>query len=326
MDVALSAEQDELIRTVRRVIEKRRIDHGPLPVRTFDPQSLDALLDNGLLDVIAGGGSPLDAELLVEETGRYGVGAPVAARAFVAPLLLAGTGLEPGRCIALVDRPQGGLVRFGLEADQLLVLDGDVAVVAGSSDVKREEVHTRWGFPVARVHVHGGRRLGAGSGAQLRRLWKIGLAAEGSGLMSASVARAAEYVTGRHQFGKAIGSYQAVQHRLARAKVMAEGTAWLARRAAWTPDDELAVGMAAIFGAEGMRDSVKDVQQVCGAIGITDEFELTRTSMKMAYLATELGGPTAHARAYARERYLTGRSRRPAPGYMGKGVRPSLMG
>ena len=65
------------------------------------------------------------------------------------------------------------------------------------------------------------------------------------------------------------------------------------------------------------------MQQVCGAIGITDEFGLTRTSMKMAYLATELGGGTAHAQAYARARYLTGRpGRRPAPGYLGRGRRP----
>jgi len=65
---------------------------------------------------------------------------------------------------------------------------------------------------------------------------------------------------------------------------------------------------------------------VCGAIGLTDEFGLTRTTMKTAYLATELGGPSAHARDYARARYLTGRPRRPAPGYRGKGVRPQPSG
>jgi hypothetical protein len=104
--------------------------------------------------------------------------------------------------------------------------------------------------------------------------------------------------------------------------VLADGASWLARRAAWDVDDELAATLAATFTADALREVVPHVQQVCGAIGLTDELGLTRVTGKMLVLSTELGGATAHARDHARARFLTGRARRPAPGYRGRGVRP----
>jgi hypothetical protein len=48
-----------------------------------------------------------------------------------------------------------------------------------------------------------------------------------------------------------------------------------------------------------MREVFRSVHQVVGAMGITDEFGLTRLTGKLASLHTELGGAAAHARALA---------------------------
>src|SRR4051812_22951680 len=121
--------------------------------------------------------------------------------------------------------------------------------------------------------------------------------------MRAAVRKAAVYVTEREQFGRPIGGYQSVQHRLARGWVLAQGAIWLSRRAAWYAEDDAAAAAAATYAAEGMREVFRSVHQVVGAMGITDEFGLTRLTGKLAALHTELGGAAAHARALAAARW-----------------------
>ena len=121
--------------------------------------------------------------------------------------------------------------------------------------------------------------------------------------MEAATLHASRYVTVRHQFGKPIGALQSIQHRLARAYVLSQGTKWLARRAAWDTADPVAAAAAACYGAEAIREVISTTHQVCGAIGITDEFGLTAYTARLAMLQTELGGAIAHARALARARW-----------------------
>jgi hypothetical protein len=52
-----------------------------------------------------------------------------------------------------------------------------------------------------------------------------------------------------------------------------------------------------------MREVMATTQQVCGAIGITDEFGLTQYTARMAMLQTDLGGAGAHASVLARARW-----------------------
>jgi hypothetical protein len=52
-----------------------------------------------------------------------------------------------------------------------------------------------------------------------------------------------------------------------------------------------------------MREVVSTAHQVCGAIGITDEFRLTSFTARMAMLQTELGGAGAHAKSLAHMRW-----------------------
>lgn len=300
MDVKLSGEQTELVRSVRGLLQRHRSGATAPGPAEADLAALQTLAAAGYTDVLSAGGSAVDAVLVIEEAAALAPGAPVAARALIGPLV---TDDELPDVVALTERPAGAISRFAQQAEAFLVLAEDEALLADKSSVAITPVASRWGYPVARVTVSGGESLGAGSGTELLTSWRIALAAEAGGLMEAATMHASRYVTVRHQFGKAIGSLQSIQHRLARAYVLSQGAKWLARRAAWDLNDPVAAAAAACYGTEAIREVISTTHQVCGAIGITDEFGLTLYTARLAMLQTELGGTVAHARALAHARW-----------------------
>ena len=125
MDVKLSAEQEELARSVRGLLQRHRcVGAGTGPVRA-DLGAYQALDSAGYTDVLAGGGSAVDAVLVIEEAAALAPGAPVAARVLVGPLL---TSQDLPPVLALAERPSGSIVRFAQQADAFLVLAGDEAL------------------------------------------------------------------------------------------------------------------------------------------------------------------------------------------------------
>ena len=68
------------------------------------------------------------------------------------------------------------------------------------------------------------------------------------GTMEGVLDTTCEYAKERHQYGVAIGSFQAVQHLLAEARVLVEGSISLAQYAAWAVD-ALPAGEALDAGA-----------------------------------------------------------------------------
>jgi hypothetical protein len=92
---------------------------------------------------------------------------------------------------------------------------------------------------------------------------------------------AVDHVTAREQFGRPLGSFQAVRHRLADVAVLATGAASIA--AAATPRKGLydtgsnIAPHAALIAATAAADAARrHCLQVCGAIGFTWEFALHR--------------------------------------------------
>jgi len=296
--LSLTDQQRDVVSSVRSIVGDVA---GSGPVAELDRATLEALAAGGFLDV----GAALDAVLVIEEVAAAGVCAPVGAKALVAPAVTT-QALPP--VLGLAAPVHGPFVRFGAQAEAFLAVDGDEAVLASREDVAIQPRRVRWGYPAATVTLGKGQRLGAGSGPRLLRMWRIALAAEAGGLMRSAVRTAAKYVTEREQFGRPIGGYQSVQHRLARGWVIAEGTTWLARRAAWFTDDDVTAAAAACYACKGMREVLRSVHQVVGAMGITDEFGLTRLTGKLAYLHTELGGAPANARALATARWLANKA------------------
>jgi alkylation response protein AidB-like acyl-CoA dehydrogenase len=115
-------------------------------------------------------------------------------------------------------------------------------------------------------------------------------------------------VTERVQFGKPIGSFQAVQHRLAAAYAQAMGARWLARRGAWFADDEFITASAAAYACEAAALTYQNTHQVTGAIGITSEYGLVNWTLPLLGLRQELGGQRAHARRVASARRAADKS------------------
>jgi alkylation response protein AidB-like acyl-CoA dehydrogenase len=145
--------------------------------------------------------------------------------------------------------------------------------------------------------------LGRGSGERLRNLWRLALAAETVGTMAACLEVTLEYVKRRRQFGRAIGSFQAVQHRLAHCAVLVEGSRWLVYEAASQDAPAEASATAAAHATAAASLVFAETHQFTGAMGFTREHDLHVWSMRLQALRLEAGGVAGHRRAAAEERW-----------------------
>ncbi|WP_214320156.1 acyl-CoA dehydrogenase [Nonomuraea sediminis] len=125
----------------------------------------------------------------------------------------------------------------------------------------------------------------------VRELAAVLLGAEACGLAAWAVETATDYAKVREQFGRPIGQFQGVKHRLATALVrleQARAAVWDAARAldahesaiegAIEPADEvrLAAAVAAVLGPDAAVGCAQDAIQVLGGIGYTFEHEAHR--------------------------------------------------
>ncbi|MFJ3724119.1 acyl-CoA dehydrogenase family protein [Streptomyces sp. NPDC090045] len=124
------------------------------------------------------------------------------------------------------------------------------------------------------------------------------LAAEAVGAAGQALARTVEYVRQREQFGRAIGSFQAVKHRLADLYVQVQAARSAAYYAAWDPDQ----GCLALAQAlEALRVTAGEAIQLHGGIGFTWEHD-AHLYFKRAAADELLFGPVHRLRAHAADR------------------------
>ncbi|WP_282687398.1 MULTISPECIES: acyl-CoA dehydrogenase family protein [unclassified Streptomyces] len=124
------------------------------------------------------------------------------------------------------------------------------------------------------------------------------LAAEAVGTAAGALERTVEYVKTREQFGRAIGSFQAVKHRLADLYVRVEAARSAAYHAARDPESgPLALAQA----LEAARITTGEAVQLHGGIGFTWEHEAHRY-LKRAAGDELLFGPVHRLRDHAAER------------------------
>jgi len=122
------------------------------------------------------------------------------------------------------------------------------------------------------------------------------LAAEAAGLARWTLQTATEYAKVREQFGKPIGSFQAIKHMCAEMLLRSEQASVAAADAARavSEDDEqqlsIAVAVAAAAGIDAAKANAKDCIQVLGGIGITWEHD-AHLYLRRAYgISHFLGG------------------------------------
>jgi len=270
----------------------------------YDHDLETALDEAGFTSVALGGETgPLEAALCVEAVARAAGAVSFGAAALVATGV-AGRAL-PGP-IAIVDAHGSALVRFGASARTLLVADAarDQARLVTLSRGDAEPVRSNFGYPIGRVTralQQGGDRIGTCE--RLLAWWRVALAAEASGTIRAALGVTVEYLKQRRQFGRAIASFQAVQHRLAECAVMAEGARWLAYEAASHGAPAEAAATAASYAMATAARVFLETHQLSGAIGYTREHDLHVFSLRLEALRLELGGVGGHRRALARARW-----------------------
>ena len=134
--------------------------------------------------------------------------------------------------------------------------------------------------------------------ARMTALTDLSIAAELQGVAQAMLDMAVEYAGVRQQFGRPIGTFQAVQHQLADVFVALEFVHPVLMRAAWAVDH--ALEMAAIHAAharvaatEAALKAGQTAIQVHGAMGYTYETDLHFWMKRAWHLAETRGGRIA---------------------------------
>ncbi len=124
------------------------------------------------------------------------------------------------------------------------------------------------------------------------------LAAEAVGAAGQALARTVEYVRQREQFGRPVGSFQAVKHRLADLYVHVQAARSAAYYAAWDPQQG---GLALAQALEALRVTAGEAIQLHGGIGFTWEHD-AHLYFKRAAADELLFGPVHRLRAHAAHR------------------------
>ena len=185
------------------------------------------------------------------------------------------------------------------------VLDGDLAeilLVADGKhlyevDLKRSGVsreHTPTMDPTRRlatIHLRNAEALRLGRwSTKVRDIALAALSAEQVGAAARALELTVEYTKTRVQFGKPIGSFQALKHRMADMHVLVE----TARSAAAAATDEVSAAVAKVYCSEALFKVASEMVQLHGGIAITWEHD-AHLYFKRAHGSGQLfGSPRVH--------------------------------
>ncbi len=298
MNLQLTEDQAAILSGLDHLIAGEAPAPPTEPVFTAYAEGLDkALAEAGFLDIAREPGfGALEAAMVTERLARLPVTVEAAASSIVAPALSLPVGTRP---IAMVQGDGSKAARFLPMAQLLLVDRGDDAVAIRVEPDNVERVETIFAYPYGRLKtLKGVEQTVITDVAALRRRWRVAIAAESAGCMAASLDLIVDHVTNRRAFGRPLGAFQAIQHRLAMAAETVESARFLAFRAAWS-DTETDAAVAAGFTQMRTSQITYDLHQFAGAMSLTLEFPLHFWTYRLRALAGELGGSSMQARAAA---------------------------
>lgn len=263
MDVRLTGEQQQL----RDAAAKLADDLGPGAVGELGDDGRVARLEKtvaatGWRSLRSDGASGVEVALVAEEFGRGLVDVP-----FLGPVLADDLGHGEAT------------VGFGRSAPDArgyhrgVWLDGDRVTVADLGEASPGIDLTRWAAPLAGAAAV----VGQGRPQRAQALALVVTAADCLGAARGAFDLACEYAKVREQYGKAIGTYQAIAHMLAESLVLIEGSVSILRYAAWAVDEEEpgvaleAARVAKVYCAKSAHTICETSIQVHGGIGNTWE-------------------------------------------------------
>jgi alkylation response protein AidB-like acyl-CoA dehydrogenase len=272
------------------------------------------------------GVGPLPVELTVAfvELGRHAVPGPLVETVAAASLLTEPgpakrllPGLASGETIATVALPGPGggphaderaldgdaaTVRLTVDGDALRLAPGHGPVCASIDPARRLTALDRGGELLA-----SGPHVVAAAEEALTRA-RLATAAQALGTGLALLDKTVAYVRQRAQFGVPIGSFQAVKHQLADAKIALEFARPLVFGAALSMDPA-DVAAAKVTACEAAYATARTALQLHGAIGYTAEYDLSLWLTKARALRTAWGTP-GECRAMVLDSGLSGDGRR----------------
>jgi alkylation response protein AidB-like acyl-CoA dehydrogenase len=125
---------------------------------------------------------------------------------------------------------------------------------------------------------------------------QVALAARQLGVLDEALRRAAAYVSERQQFGRPIGSFQAVQHRLADCYIDVEALRSVYLQAVWALDAGLEAAAEVLsakwWAAHAGHRVSHAVQHVHGGLGADVEYPVQAFFLEAKQLEVALGGAT----------------------------------
>ena len=270
-----------------------------------DPAAWRALAEAGALAVLvpeSEGGLGLDETYLVgvvEEAGRAALPHPLTATALVAaPLDVAGTTVTTNLGAS------SGIVPAATYAEAFLLRSDDGLRLYEAGEVEIEPVETvDASRHCARVSPLTPGKLVTGDAAAVEAAFErgvLGTAAELLGLSRRMLELTVGYAAQRHQFGKPIGSFQAVKHHLANARIQIEFAGPAVLYAAYSIAHGLAETGRAVSQAKWLATRAAAVAgraalQCHGAIGYTTEHDLHLYLKRSWALLRTWGGADFHA-------------------------------
>ncbi|MFJ9315805.1 acyl-CoA dehydrogenase family protein [Pimelobacter simplex] len=329
MHFDLSEEQAELAATVRGLLEKRA-DSAAVRAASVSPSGYDETLWATLCEQIGVaalavpeehdgvGATFFETAVVLEELGRTLAPSPLLATTVATEALLAG-GTDEARARLLPRIAAGEIATFAL--DDGAVLDGDraaiVLAVRGDDLVEVSGASATWveamdqSVRLARLDLSGAELTVIGDGAAARtRAELVGaasVAALAVGLADRALRMTVDYSKERVQFGRPIGSFQALKHRMADvlARVeMARSASWAASYALSDPETEPAEAAfqthaAASYALETASLAASECVQLHGGIAITWEHDAHLVFKRAHALGQLYGAPHAHRGAVA---------------------------
>jgi alkylation response protein AidB-like acyl-CoA dehydrogenase len=114
------------------------------------------------------------------------------------------------------------------------------------------------------------------------------------------------YAKERVQFGRPIGSFQAIQHKLADAVIDVDGSRFITYKAAWSlqegePDADMMISMAKAWTSDASRRVVAHGQQIHGGIGFTKEYNIQLYYRRQKWMELMYGDADYHRELVAQK-------------------------
>lgn len=296
MNFEFSSDQAALLDAVDRIVA-RHADTPALAQRCQYSEALTQdLMDAGVFDAITIDElGPVAAAALVMAVARSPLCTEVVAAAFIAPCLAP---VPPGPCAVLWGDEPVMPTRF-LPVARSVIRIGTRGIDCAPLRATGEQVETLeslFAYPMGLLRDAAAldwQPLPGADPQALRAAWRIGIAAELVACLDAGLQAVLAHVRERRQFGRPLGSFQAIQHRLAECATRIEGARWLVFKAADSrqPLDIL----LAVAEAQRIATRVSyDLHQFMGAMGLTLEHPLHRWTYRSKLLRSQLGGADRH--------------------------------